>query len=109
MIWQDEPKEATLVELIICFEMGFEAAKSRKSQKYIQLLEEAEQNGYRGNILTIAVGSRGVLNMEGLVKLRTLMEVRKKDWRSFLIKSSETVLRELHKIWSARNWTDEPS
>ena len=46
VIWQDEPKEVTLVELTVCFETGFEVAKERKWQKYIELLEEAECNGY---------------------------------------------------------------
>ena len=83
VFWQDEPKEVTLVEFTVCFETGFKAAKERKSQKYIELLEEAERKGYKGNIRTIEVGSRGILNIEGLESLKSLLKVGK-EWKKFL-------------------------
>ena len=47
--------------------------------------------------------------MEGFERLKTLLlEVGKKEWNGFLMKIAQIALQESHKIWNARNWTDQP-
>ena len=40
-LWHESPNEATLIELTVCFETAFEAAIQRKTEKYLELIEEA--------------------------------------------------------------------
>ena len=35
IIWQEDPKQATLLELTVCFETSFEEAAQRKMLKYL--------------------------------------------------------------------------
>ena len=107
VIWDNEQKRVVLIELTICFETVVEDAKARKTLKYTNLLEEAQQNGYQSSIITLEVGSRGVLEIKGLDRLKKLIPVNRKEWQCFLVKISQTVIKESHRIWSTRNWADE--
>ena len=52
------------MELTVCFETSFEAAKAQKEAKYSELAEEVEENGYTVDLLTLEVGSRGFVSFE---------------------------------------------
>ena len=106
LLWQDDTREITLLELTVCFETNFEEAKRRKTSRYADLLDEAENNGYKASLITIEVGSRGVLNVAGLEKLKSLLNVEKKEWTTFMMNLVVTVIKESHKIWVARNWSE---
>lgn len=108
VIWQNKPKVVTILELTVCYETNFDEAKNRKICKYVELLEEAEHNGYKSEMITIEVGSRGVLSLEGFDNLKKslLQNVGRKKWKSFLTKISQTVILESQKIWRCRNWRD---
>jgi len=67
VIWPNNPKEVTLIELTVTFETTFEAAIQRRTEKYLELREEAQNIGYRAEIMTIEVGSRGVVSVMGIV------------------------------------------
>ena len=69
VIWHENPKEATLIELTVCFETAFEAAIRRKMEKYQELQEEAQNRGYRAEIMTVEVGSRGAISVQGFKAL----------------------------------------
>ena len=75
VLWQDEPRVVNLVELTICFETNFNEARKRKLCRYADLVEEAEKRGYRATATTVEVGSRGVLNIAGLDKIKCLLGV----------------------------------
>ena len=70
VIWSDSTKELTIVELTVCFEISFNEAISRKTLKYIDVMEEAQTQGYNAQILILEVGSRGILNLDGFMSLR---------------------------------------
>ena len=69
VIWHENPKEATLTELTVCFETAFEVAIRRKTEKYQELQEEAQNRGYRMEIMTAEVGSQGVVSVQGFKAL----------------------------------------
>ena len=69
VIWHENPKEATLTELTVCFETAFEAAIRRKTEKYQELQEEAQNRWYRVEIMTAEVGSQGVVSVQGFKAL----------------------------------------
>ena len=99
VVWEENIKSVYLIELTVCFETNFDEARQGKICQYTELCEEAEDRGYTCSILTIEVGSRGVVNIAGI---ESLLHVGKKQWTSFLINLSKTV--ESHRIWLAQNW-----
>ena len=104
----ETPNEVTLIELTLCFETAFEAAVQRKTDKYLELIEEARNRGYRAEIMTTEVGSRGVVSVRGFKSLlKALTPVSKREFRTFLITLARTAIHESHKIWCTRNWRDQ--
>ena len=107
IIWQEDPKQATLLELTVCFETSFEEAAQRKMLKYLDLREEAQSRGYKAELMTIEVGSRGVVLTQGFKYLHNMLgTASKKEFKHFLIKVARTAIMESHKIWCTRNWKD---
>ena len=106
VLWKDTPKEVTILELTICFETSYEAAAQRKVTKYLEL-KEALNKGYKANVVTLEVGSRGFISIKGFKSLsKALVAVTKRDFRHFLITVAQTTIVESHKIWCVRNWSD---
>ena len=91
----------------MCFETSFNEAISRKTLKYIDLMEEAQTKGYNAQILTLEVGSRGILNLDGFMSLRELLKTSRRDFTNFLTALARTSTSQSHKIWCLRNWTDQ--
>ena len=71
--WDDSSRSLFLAELTVCFESNFEEAALRKSAKYLDIVEQAKQNGYRTKLLTLQVGSRGVPDHGSFSSLATLI------------------------------------
>ena len=63
--WDDRRKNIVMAELTIPFETSFTEAAERKRAKYEDLLKEAKQAGYKTTLITLEVGSRGVINNPG--------------------------------------------
>ena len=53
----------------MCFKTNFEVAAQRKSAKYVDLVEQAQAWGYKAELITLQVGSRGVSDLPGFQKL----------------------------------------
>ena len=104
VIWSEKKKEIHLIELTIAFETGFKEAQQRKSTKYADLITDASGAGYKASVVTLQVGSRGVLDGSGFVELRThLAEISKSKWKNFQLKLIKVVMEESFKIWCMRN------
>ena len=91
----------------MCFETSFNEAISRKTLTYIDLMEEAQTKGYNAQILTLEVGSHGILNLDGFMYLRELLKTSRRDFTNFLTVLARTSISQSHKIWCLRNWTDQ--
>ena len=63
--WDDQQKPLVLAELTISYETNFEAAAERKEEKYEELVTGACNAGYDTELITLEVGSRGVINPAG--------------------------------------------
>ena len=99
VIWHENPKEATLIELTVCFETAFEAAIRRKTEKY---QEQRVQSGDHDT----EVGSQGVISVKGFkALLDVLTPVTKRDFRTFLITLSQTAILESQDM--VYNWRDQ--
>ena len=68
--WDDTKKKLSLVELTICFETSFDGAAERKQAKYVELQQRAQEKGFRTSLITVEVGSRGIINNPGFTRLK---------------------------------------
>ena len=66
----------TQVELTVSFETNFEEAARRKTAKYLHLVEQAKARGYRSELITLLVGSRGVPDLPGFENLAANLSVK---------------------------------
>ena len=66
--FSESDKQAILIELTVCCESSFQAAKERKESKYLELVEEVENNGYNVDLITLEVGSRGFMHVAGFLE-----------------------------------------
>ena len=104
LVWWDEAhKSITLVELTVCFETNFEEAARRKTVKYLHLVEQAKARGYRSELITLQVGSRGVPDLPGFENLATCLSLPHKDLVRLLESSATLALAGSFSIWCARN------
>ena len=78
-----EHGKLVLVELTIPFETSFEGARERKMIKYEGILQRARDGGYRASLITLEVGSRGVINLSGFHQLKKELRVSSRDFSQF--------------------------
>ena len=94
-----------IAELTVCFEPSFELAVSRKTIKYLDLVDQATLSGYEAVQLTLEVGSRGIPNniMPGFIKLAKVLKCPKRELNRLLIETFIQAISELWRIWCTRN------
>ena len=68
--WDDQQKSLVFAELTISYETNFEAAAERKEVNYEELVTGA---GYDTELITLEVGSRGVINPTGFQSLKAAL------------------------------------
>ena len=103
VVWDDTRKKLLLIELTVCFETMFEDAAQRKQAKYEELQQNARGAGYATNIITLEVGSRGMVNDIGFAPLKDHLSMRDRDLTSLLQSLSLEAIRQSHQIWCCRN------
>ena len=67
--WDNVSKKLRVVELTICFETSFENAAERKTIKYADIIARAQECGYNATLITLEVGSRGIISIDGFTQL----------------------------------------
>ena len=68
-----------IFELTICFESRFNLAHDLKMEKYTKLIEEARENQYTSDLITLEVGSRGPFHLPGFKSLRSFIKKPSKE------------------------------
>ena len=87
----------------MCYETNFLEACQQKTTKYQDLVEACEVNGYTTELVTLEVGSRGFLNLQGFKALFQGFSLNKCEKYNFLRVVSREAIIGSHKIWTARN------
>ena len=83
IIWWDEhSKRTVVVELTICFDTLFKQAAERKRRKYFN---PCENNHHDVSLITLEVGSRGVIHLQGFHQVQKHLDCSKKDLRTLLL------------------------
>jgi hypothetical protein len=98
-------KTVTIVELTVCYETNFRDARARKEEKYTELVEEVEENGFVVDLITVEAGSRGFVNYESFSRLNSTLGTPKKKLFDLLRSISSTAIKESFQIWTCRNLT----
>ena len=101
--WDDKARNLCLLELSVCFETSFKEAAQRKKIKYADIVEQARLSHYTAKLITVEVGSRGIVNMEGFLQLEDELNIQKRDMSKLLTILAKTAIVESQKIWCKRN------
>ena len=75
----------------------------RKTIKYADLLETVRSKGYKGCLLTVEVGSRGLPNTLSFTKLKEHLGLTNKITKELMINTAKGAINESFLIWKARN------
>ena len=78
-------------------------AQDLKMAKYTELVEEARENQYTSNLITLEVGSRGPFHLPRYKALQSYIKMPSKEWNALLVQMTRTFIIELHRIWVMRN------
>ena len=77
--WDDGKKRLLLIELTICFETSFDGAAERKRAKYEELQQRSRNSGYRTSLITLEVGSRGIIHLPGFSCIKKVFSIPNKE------------------------------
>lgn len=77
--WSDKTKELWIFELTISYETVAEDSCRRKRVKYQDLVEAECEAGYRTELITLEVGSRGMETDSDFEMIRATFAVSRKD------------------------------
>ena len=99
----DLQKEVIIIELTVYFEGAYAAAQERKTAKYLELATEVERKGYNVELITLEVGSRGLVCIDGFQQLRDTVCVGKRKWRQLLQNVAIAAINGSYRIWTSRN------
>ena len=72
-------------ELTISYETNFEVAAERKEEKYEELVTGAYNAGYETELITLEVGSRGVINPAGFHNLKTTLNITTSEMTKLMV------------------------
>ena len=103
VVWDDVKKKLLLVELTVCFETTFSDAAQRKRAKYEELQESAQKMGYQTSLITLEVGSRGMINPPGFICLQKHIGITDRDLSTLLQSLSHEAILQSYRIWCLRN------
>ena len=70
-----------LIELTVCFDTLYTAAKERKHAKYAELVASGRSAGYHCNLGTLEVRSRGFIAPDTVKVIKSLVQATKADFK----------------------------
>ena len=78
-------------------------ARARKRTKYYDLVEAGKAAGYRTELITVEVGSLGMLGVSDLDDLREAIDATRKDFSTLTLQVIRTAILGSFYIWRSRN------
>ena len=102
--WCDSQRELWLFELTISYESVVADARRRKRVKYHDLVEAGRNVSYKTTLITIEVGSRGMLATSDFDDLRAAIQTSLKTTTSLCLDVIRTTLLGSFRIWTSRNY-----
>ena len=104
MWWSDQQRELWLFELTISYESVVADAKARKRAKYHDLVEAGRAERFKAELLTIEVGSRGMLGVSDFDAMKKAINASRKDYTDLCLQTIRTAILGSFDIWGSRNY-----
>ena len=98
--WCDQRRELWFFELTVSYETKVADARARKRAKYHDLVVAGRAAGYRAKLITLEVGSRGML---GDANINDLREATTKEFSSLCLQGITAAILGSFSIWGSRN------
>ena len=92
--WDDNLKFLTIFELIIPFQTNIDSALWYKHGKYSDLMQSTIDMGYKFKLVTLEVGSQGLINPSGFAQLKELLQVYRKEFDLLLLKCAQGAIKD---------------
>lgn len=70
-----DKKELHIIELTVPFLTLLHEARTRKTNKYDAIVADVSRNGFKVTLSTIEVGSRGFINDDNIITIKSLLKV----------------------------------
>ena len=103
VVYSELKRDAIIIELTVPFETNFRKAQERKQSKYHEVLEEVKNNGFVVDLITVEVGSRGFVCLDGFYQLRDMILATRKQIQHLLVNVSAAAIKGSYNIWTSRN------
>ena len=104
MWWSDQQRELWLFELTISYKSVVADAKARKRAKYHDLVEAGRAERFKTDLLTIEVGSRGMLGVSDFDAMKKAINASRKDYTDLCLQTIRTAILGSFDIWGSRNY-----
>ena len=103
--WCDSQKELWLFELTISYETAVADARLGKTTKYQDLVDSGRAAGFKTTLITLEVGSRGMLAVSDFYSIRAATHTSLKAVTGLCLQVIRSTLLESFQIWTSRNST----
>ena len=90
--WDETTKKVSLTELTVCYDTLFEGVIKRKEERYQKLLDTFQDAGYTESLVTVEVGSRGIPNPAGFLKLRSNLGLSRSTLAYLMVSASRQAI-----------------
>ena len=102
--WREDLRELWLLELTISYESVVADARERKCSKYYDLVEAGRAAGYRCELITVDVGSRGMLSVADLESIQAAIDAPRREMVNLCLTIIRTTILQSFWIWDCRNY-----
>ena len=92
-----------MLELTISFESQLEDTHQRKQAKHQDLVEAGCAAGFSTKLITVEIGSIGMVDDSTFAMLRSVLKASQKDLSSLCMTVIRTTILKSYKIWCSRN------
>ena len=96
----------TIIELTVPFKLCVDSAVARKTERYSELLGTYRDAGYKANLLTLEVSSRGYIHTDSFNKLYQFFPATRAKQAALEKEVVRTCLLQSFRVWCKRNWKE---
>ena len=82
-----------------------EGARRRNTAKYHDLMEAGLAAGYRSKLISVEVGSWGMVDISDFTAIRNALDASKKEFSAMTTQVIRMAILESFKTWASRNCT----
>ena len=93
------------MELSVCYDTLFQDAAQRKESRYCELQASITAAGYRAELITIEVGSRGLPNTVGFTRLKAKFGMSTHKIKELMVDAGRQAISGSFRLWCSRNRT----